>query len=120
MPTTDDTIATYGAAWREPDPGKRNELLKLCVAENVRYVDPTANINGRTELMSHIGRVLETSGGNVELTSSVNTHHDVAHFTWRMVGPDGAIMVTGHDFALFDGDGQIELLSGFFGDPAPR
>ncbi|WP_109311535.1 nuclear transport factor 2 family protein [Ruegeria sp. AU67] len=113
------TIADYGAAWQQADQGQRLDLLTKCFAEDGIYVDPTAEVNGRSNLCDHIGEVLQSSGGRVELTSNPNNHHDVVHFTWRMVGPDGTIMVTGHDFVRLNEQGKISHLAGFFGDPAP-
>ncbi len=111
------TLLHYGRAWREADADKRMAHLQACFAENGRYVDPTADVAGRIHLCEHIGQVLESSGGRVEIASEPVSHHDVVHFTWHMVGPDGALMVSGHDFARFNADGLIEHLAGFFGSP---
>ncbi|NOD29583.1 MULTISPECIES: nuclear transport factor 2 family protein [Ruegeria] len=113
------TIENYGAAWQEESAEKRLALLTQCFAENGRYVDPTADVSGREQLSAHIGEVLLTSNGRVQITSSPVSHHDVVHFTWHMVAPDGAIMVAGHDFIRLDEDGKIAHLAGFFGDPPP-
>ena len=113
------TINNYEAAWQETDASKRHDLLTFCFTENGRYVDPTAEVNGRAELSDHIGKVLKNSDGRVEITSKSTNHHDVIHFTWHMVGPDGTIFVAGHDFGLLDASGKITHLAGFFGDPAP-
>lgn len=112
-------IADYGAAWQETDAMRRLELLKRCFAEDGRYVDSTAEVNGREQLNKHIGAVLDDTQGRVEITSEAASHHDVVHFTWHMVAPDGGIMVTGHDFIRLSADGKISHLAGFFGDPAP-
>ncbi|MBO9445105.1 hypothetical protein [Ruegeria sp. R14_0] len=113
------TIADYGAAWQEADQTKRRDLLNRCFAEDGRYVDPTADVSGLSNLCNHIGEVLHSSGGRVELTSTPNKHHDVVHFTWHMVDPDGVVMVAGHDFVLLNDQCKISHLAGFFGDPAP-
>lgn len=113
------TIARYGAAWQETDATQRLELLTKCFAETGQYIDPTAEVTGRAALSDHIGAVLADSEGRVELTSQPAMHHNVVHFTWHMVGPDGSVFVAGHDFVRLNDDGQIEFLAGFFGDPAP-
>lgn len=112
-------IAAYGAAWQETDPEQRLKLLTRCFAETGRYVDPTAEVSGRNQLSTHIGAVLKDTQGRVEITSEPSSHHDVVHFTWHMVAPDGTIMVSGHDFIRLGADGKIAQLAGFFGDPAP-
>ncbi|KIC42698.1 hypothetical protein RA27_04915 [Ruegeria sp. ANG-R] len=119
MQELEHTIAAYGAAWQENSAEKRLELLTACFAENGRYVDPTADVMGQEQLNSHIGDVLQSSNGRVEIISSPASHHDVVHFNWHMVAPDGSIMVAGHDFIRLDEEGKIAHLAGFFGDPAP-
>ncbi|WP_298848341.1 nuclear transport factor 2 family protein [uncultured Ruegeria sp.] len=113
------TINNYGAAWQEKSAEKRLEFLTRCFAENGRYVDPTAEVSGREQLNAHIGEILQSTNGRVDITSSPVSHHDVVHFMWHMVAPDGAIMVAGHDFIRVDNEGKIAHLAGFFGDPAP-
>ena len=119
MQNLQQTINNYEAAWQETDEGKRLDLLTYCFAENGRYVDPTADVSGREALSAHIGKVLKNSDGTVEITSNPTNHHDVIHFTWHMVGPDGNVYVAGHDFVRLDVSGKIAHLAGFFGDPVP-
>ncbi|UWR04649.1 nuclear transport factor 2 family protein [Ruegeria conchae] len=119
MQELNNVISAYGAAWQETNPNRRLELLDQCFAGNGRYVDPTAALTGRDQLSEHIGEVLKDTQGRVELTSAPTSHHDVVHFTWHMVSPNGSIMVAGHDFIRLDADGKIGHLAGFFGDPTP-
>lgn len=113
------TMSDYGAAWQEADRSKRLEILARCFAEDGTYVDPMARVQGRSNLCDHIGEVNQSTGGRLELTSKASGHNDVAHFTWRLVGPDGSVVVSGHDFAHLDAEGKIAHLAGFFGDPEP-
>lgn len=119
MPDLNQVIADYGAAWQETDATDRLALLTRCFADQGSYVDPTAEVTGRGNLNTHIGDVLQSSGGRVEITSKPVSHHNVVHFTWHMVGADGTVMVEGHDFIRLDEDGKIAYLAGFFGSPAP-
>lgn len=113
------TISDYGAAWQEKNAETRLDLLTQCFAEDGHYVDPTAEVSGRDALNAHIGAVLESSDGRVDITSAPASHHNVVHFTWHMVRADGTKMVEGHDFVHLDADGKIASLAGFFGDPVP-
>lgn len=119
MQGLEQTIADYGAAWQETDDDKRRGLLERCFEEDGRYVDPTADVNGLADLSVHIGEVLASSGGRVEITSQPNVHHDVVHFSWHMVDANGAEMVSGHDFIRLGASGKIANLAGFFGNPPP-
>lgn len=120
MQDLDRTIAAYGAAWQELDGEKRRALLQACFEQDGRYVDPTADVRGLENLSTHIGEVLSTSGGRVEITSRPSVHHDVVHFTWHMINADGAEMVAGHDFIRLGASGKVAHLAGFFGDPEPQ
>ena len=119
MSDLNQVVSDYGAAWQETDADRRLELLTRCFADTGQYTDPTAAVSGRHNLSVHIGEVLQSAGGRVEITSAPNSHHDVVHFTWHMVADDGSKMVEGHDFVRLDTDGKISYLSGFFGDPDP-
>lgn len=117
MPDLKDVISDYGAAWQETNPETRLDLLQQCFAEDGRYTDPTAEVIGREALSAHIGAVLQSSNGRVEITSRPASHHNVVHFIWHMVGADGSKMVEGHDFIHLGTDGKIASLAGFFGNP---
>ncbi|WP_171207513.1 MULTISPECIES: nuclear transport factor 2 family protein [unclassified Ruegeria] len=119
MQDLDQTILDYGAAWQELDADNRMRLLERCFEEDGRYVDPTADVKGREALSVHIGEVLKSSGGRVEITTKPSVHHYVVHFRWHMINAEGQEMVAGHDFVRLGTGGKIQHLAGFFGDPAP-
>ena len=54
----EELITAYCAAWSEPDPGRREQMLKDVWVEEGTYTDPTAHATGRRELVEHIGKVL--------------------------------------------------------------
>lgn len=111
-------IAQYGAAWQEPDSGRRASLLDAVWAEDGVYCDPSAEITGRRALVDHIGGFHRARpGARIELTSAPSVHHDQVYFTWRMVSAEGAVELTGVDFGMLDGDGRLARIVGFFGDP---
>ena len=120
MSKLQETVTTYGAAWQEEHPEWRLKLLTTALNEKGRYTDPTADLVGPKALCDHIGVFqVGNPGAKIEVTSTATLHHDIAHFTWRMLLPDGQVRLTGHDFAEFDEDGKILRLAGFFGDPDP-
>lgn len=116
MADTAASVADYMAAWNEADAQKRRALLDRCWAEDGVYQDPTAHVSGRDGLDAHIVQFHNNMAGcKIETTSAVDCHHDVCHFTWAMVGPDGAVRVAGRDFGTFDGEGRVKTITGFFG-----
>ena len=56
--TLDETVATYCAAWDEPDRRRRLALLERSVTADAIYVDPTVELRGIAELVD----VVEVAG----------------------------------------------------------
>jgi hypothetical protein len=118
--TIDTIVATYGAAWLEPDPQRRDALLEIAWAETGTYCDPNSRATGRKALSDLIGQFLEAGkGARIELTSRPSQHHGHAYFTWRMVAPGGHVAVSGVDFGRLDSQGRLAEITGFFGPPPP-
>jgi hypothetical protein len=117
----EELITTYCAAWGEPDPGRRAQMLKEVWTEDGTYTDPTAHVAGRRELVEHIGNVLARyPGGRVVRTSVLDTHHDLVRFTWKMVLADGRSLPEGIDFGELSGERKLRRIVGFFGPLAQR
>jgi hypothetical protein len=113
-------IDRYCVAWSEPDPVKREKILKDVWAEGATYTDPRAQVSGRQELAVLIGKILAgRPGAKVIRTSSVDSHHGLARFTWRVVQADGTMLPEGIDFAEISSEGKLLRIVGFFGPLAP-
>ncbi len=114
-------VGDYCAAWSEPDPARRREILSRAWADDGAYTDPTVHAAGREELVAHIGRALAQypPGARVERTSSVDAHHGVLRFAWHMVLPDGTALPEGIDFGELAPDGRLSRIVGFFGALRP-
>lgn len=111
-----EAVATYGSAWTEADDGARMAILEKCWAPDGVYCDPSARVEGREALSKHIGAFLQNFRGHrIDATSGVDEHDGFVRFAWKMFGPDGAELMEGCDFARLNGEGQVELLVGFFG-----
>jgi uncharacterized protein YndB with AHSA1/START domain len=118
-PVLTDRVADWLAAWNEPDPAARSELLGRCLADGGRFRDPTAAVDGASQLGDHIGTVRQLAGG-VRLVGrgSPQQCHGVVRFGWAAVGPGGVVLATGVNVAGTDLDGRFRWLTGFW-DPAP-
>jgi SnoaL-like domain len=114
-------VLAYAAAWNEPDPAVRLEILERCWADDAAYVDPTVELRGRPVLCEHISRVQAgRPGARIEMMSGVDLHHDVVRFLWRLVRADGSSGETSIDFGELDGDGRLKKIVGFFGEAPKR
>jgi hypothetical protein len=117
--TLDELIDTYCAAWSDPDPARRREILGGVWADDATYTDPTVHATGLDELLAHIDTVLEQRpGARVVRTSRIDTHHDLARFAWHVVQADGTVLPEGLDLAELSADGRIRRIIGFFGSLA--
>ena len=112
----DSVVDVYCAAWDEPDPIRRDAMLKPVWAEGATYTDPTVHVTGRAALVEHIGRVLTRyPGSRIARTSAVDTHHSVARFAWKKILADGSSLPEGIDFVEFSDTGELKRVVGFFG-----
>jgi hypothetical protein len=119
-PDVDELIDTYCAAWSDPDPSRRREILGTVWAEGATYTDPTVHAAGLDALLAHIeGVVTQRPGAKVVRTSRVDLHHGLARFAWHVQLPDGSTLPEGLDLAELSADGRIGRIIGFFGPLSP-
>ncbi len=116
---TSEIVATYGAAWNEPDQAKRTVLLEASWADDGVYQDPSGTANGRAALVAHIGGFHATYPGHtIEQASGVDITDAGLRWAWVMRNGD-EIALEGMDFAELAPDGRIKRIAGFFGPLPP-
>ncbi|MBC7897647.1 MAG: nuclear transport factor 2 family protein [Cytophagaceae bacterium] len=112
-------VAGYCAAWNEPDPTRRANLLRVVWDTEGEYSDPTpANLKGRDALSGHIDGFLKQFAGGSIRCSAPQFHHQSGRFTWEIFAANGSSVVAGMDYAEFAPDGRLRRIVGFFG-PLP-
>ena len=115
-----ELVETYGAAWGETDEDARRALLERVWADDGVYCDPTARVEGREAFVAHIGEFQALMPGHhLELTSGIDVHHGWIRFGWRLVAPDGALVLDAMDVGTLDADGRLTRIVGFFGPLPP-
>ncbi len=115
------TIDRYCEAWTDPDPAKRAALLADVWAPGATYTDPMVHAEGAEALLKHIAGIHQhRPGARIARTSELQVHHDVARFAWQVTLPDGSSLPEGLDLAIFDADGRIKWIVGFFGPLGSR
>jgi hypothetical protein len=109
-----ELVERYLAAWNQTDAGARRAELAEVFAEDAAYTDPLVSVRGRDGLDATIAAVQGQFGGLVfSLAGAVDTHHNIARFTWHL-GPEGAEPVAiGFDVAVVGDDGLISQVLGF-------
>jgi hypothetical protein len=114
------TVDGYLAAWTEPDPDRRAELVARAWAPGGTLVDPPLEAEGH-EGLAGLAAVIDAHypGHTFRRTSGIDAHHAFVRFSWELVGPDGAIAVAGIDIGELADDGRLRRITGFFGDLPP-
>ncbi len=103
------------------DLAERLALLSRVATDDVRYVDPLADVEGRAAIDATIAAVQGQFPGFVfRLAGPVDAHHDQLRFAWELVGPDNAVALTGLDVGELAPDGRLLRITGFFGDLPAR
>ncbi len=119
---TDTTAAVdrYLAALNEPDADTRRRLISEAWAPDGGMTDPPLTGQGHDGIAA-LGDALHGgyAGHSFRRTSAVDEHHGHYRFSWALVGPDGAVAVTGMDTGAVAEDGRIGQVVGFFGELVP-
>lgn len=109
-----DVIERYLACWNETDPAARRALIEQHWSPELSYVDPLVAVTGPDGLDATIaGAQAQFPGFVFTPAGAVESHHDVARFSWGL-GPAGAEpVVIGSDVAELDEDGRFRAVIGF-------
>ena len=114
------TVDTHLAAYCEPDPVRRGDLVASVWAPEGAVFDPPFEGAGHDGIAAMTDTVLTHFPGHTfRRTTEIDAHHTFGRYGWALVGPDGATAVTGTDIVEFDDDGRLTKIIGFFGDLAP-
>jgi hypothetical protein len=115
------TIDTYLEAYGEPGAERRQELIRKVWAADGHLIDPPLDARGHDGIDGMFAAVQgQFAGHTFRRSSGVDVHHDIARYSWELVGPDGSVALVGLDVAEFDGDGRLSRVVGFMGDLPAR
>src|SRR5690349_20688738 len=119
-PAVERLIDQYCAAWSDPDPARRRELLSGVWRADATYTDPRAHVSGIEQLLAHMDQIqARRPGARVVRTCAVDEHHGFVRFAWRAEQADGAVVLEGIYIAEVGSDG-IRGILGFFGELSDR
>jgi hypothetical protein len=110
------TIDTHLAAYGEPDPTKRADLVRQVWATDGQLLDPPLEGAGHDGIAA-LGDIVQAhyAGHTFRRTSAVDAHHGFARYSWDLVTPSGAVAISGLDVVQVDDDGRLVRIVGFFG-----
>jgi SnoaL-like protein len=110
----DNVVSHYLRVWNTTDKADRRAAIDEVFAEDVRYVDPLAEVSGREALHGLIGAVQQQFPGLVFTAGGpADAHHQQGRFTWHLGPAGGEPVVIGFDVASVDRDGRIREVLGF-------
>jgi hypothetical protein len=110
----DNVVSHYLRVWNTTDEAERRKAIDEVFAEDVRYVDPLAEVEGRDALNALIGAVHQQFPGLVFTAGGpADGHHDQGRFTWHLAPAGGEPLVIGFDVAELDAAGRIRRVVGF-------
>ena len=120
IPAIDEIVDAHLAGYCEADATRRAALLAGAWDPQGRLVDPPMEATGPDAIAGLTDVVLQHYPAHTfRRTTVVDQHHEFARYGWALVGPDGAVAVTGIDVVRVGADGRLAGIVGFFGDLAP-
>jgi hypothetical protein len=104
-------LERYVAAWHEPDPERRAAAVHLLWDEHGTLVNGIAEYRGWAAVATAITRshdVWVATGHRFREARQPVSHHNAIRFSWEMVAPDGATVIsTGTNVLMLSGDSRI-------------
>jgi len=120
MSTSDGVMDTYVALWNATDEAERRRLAEQALTEDGLIIYPGVEARGWDDIVAAIGGVhQQVPGARFVSTSGIEQHHGWLRATWRMVQPDGTVLLDGEDVGELAEDGRFLRVIGFH-DPLPR
>jgi SnoaL-like domain len=109
-----DLVDRYLACWNETDPAARRELIAKTWSDDASYVDPLVDAHGHDAIDAAIAAAQAQFPGHVfTLAGPVDTHHDVARFSWGLGANGDEPLIIGSDVANVSSDGRLVRVVGF-------
>ncbi|MDQ3896130.1 MAG: nuclear transport factor 2 family protein [Actinomycetota bacterium] len=116
MPTgVEEAVDGYVAAWNEPDPVVRTELLAAAVTDDFEFTGPTGTFRGRDAVEGLIVALQSRmAGAKVARIGPV----DRGVFRWTIVTAAGTTLLEGVDEVQTAADGRLSRISVAAGTPS--
>ena len=107
-------VEEYIAAWNEPDPSVRLDLLDTVWQDEGAYTDPVSHATNRAGLDVIIeGFLGDNPGAKFTIKGNIDHHHGYIRFYWLLRLADGA-EIPGMDYGEASPDGKLVKIVRFF------
>jgi len=114
MTAIHELVDRYLQIWNQREPAARGAGVRAVFSDACSYTDPLAAVTGHDGVDRFIAGVQQQFAGvRFVLAGAVDTHHDVARFTWHARAEGRAEpLAIGFDVVVVDA-GRIQQVVGF-------
>ena len=93
---------------------ERQRLLAASVSNEVLSTNPGDEAKGLENLMAHVEQFQQRLPGSYFKINSLKFHHEQVLTEWTLYKADGAVVTTAHTYGVFNDEGRLNKLIGFF------
>ncbi len=114
-----EALVHYWTMWNETELDAIRGHLDQAVTTDIEWTDPLHHHRGRDALEANV-RTLRTDKPHYRfvIASEIDGHNNRLRYQWHMLRKHRVLM-RGFDIVTLDGQGFIERVDGFFGEPLP-
>ena len=108
-----EKVDRYFAAWSEKDEGARRQAFQEVLAEDVRFRDGYACVQGLEDLVAHV-QAAQAHGvaAALERRGTVRHCQGTAVVDWRARASEGVVVMQGASVIELRGDGKMQSICG--------
>jgi uncharacterized protein YndB with AHSA1/START domain len=111
-----ERVDRWFGTWSDADADSRARTFAAVAVPAVRFRDQFSAVDGANELVPHIGAAQRFMPGmRLERHGDLRQCQGTALADWVARGPDGQERANGTNVFLFNADGLIEAVTGFWG-----
>ncbi|WP_446743532.1 nuclear transport factor 2 family protein [Silvibacterium acidisoli] len=103
-------LEAYGSVSGED----RKRLLKESVSDDVLSINPGDDTHGLENLVTHVEKFQQRLPGSYFKINSLKFHHEQVLTEWTLYKADGTAVTTAHTYGIFNDQGRLKKLIGFF------
>lgn len=108
----------YTASWSETDASQRLRMFEECLSAQCTYTDPLAQVSGYASLSQYMSDFQKSMPGARFVTTMFKSHHMRSLANWDMQAASGKVLSHGVSFAMYNEQGRLLHMTGFFDLPS--
>ncbi len=105
---------SYQDAYGNVSPEERERLLRQSVSDDVVSTNPGEETQGFQSLLTHVAHFQQRMPGAYFKNNKLLFHHGQVLSEWTLYKSDDTPLRTANTYGLFDEQGRLKQLTGFF------